>query len=71
MDKDESLQEFIRILGRIKDLMGDAALADDESIDLVKTIKRLRLAGNDEDADQLAELCKRADELKAQHQAQS
>jgi len=29
----------------------------------------LRLTGNDKDADQLAELLKRANELKAQHQA--
>ncbi len=71
MDKDESLQEFIRILGCIKGLIGDAALSGDESIDLVETIESLRLAGNNEDADELAELCERADELKAQHQAQS
>jgi hypothetical protein len=71
MDKDESLQEFIQILGRIKDLMGEAALAGDEGIDLPDTIEHLRLSGNNKDADELTELCRRADELKAQHQAKS
>ena len=71
MDYDETLEEFVQILGRIKDLAGEATISDDEGIDLVETIQRLRLSGNDKDADELAKLIERADELKAQHQAKS
>jgi hypothetical protein len=69
MDKDETLDEFVQILGRIADLMGSATVSDDEGANLDEAIERLRLSGNDKDADELAELVKRAEELKAQHQA--
>ena len=69
MDKDETLDEFVQILGRIKALLGEEAISDDEGPDLVAAIKELRASGNNEDADELAALLKRADELKAQHQA--
>ena len=70
MDNDKTLEEFVQILGRIKDLIGEAATSDD-GIDLVKAIEGLRQSGSDQDADELAELVERADELKAQHQAKS
>ncbi len=70
MDNDETLDEFVQILGRIKDLVGEGAISDD-GFDLVKAIEGLRQSGNDQDADELAELIQRADELKAQHQAKS
>ena len=71
MDKDETLHEFVQILGRIKDLLGESMLLSDEDIDLQEAVEHLRQSGNSEDADELAVLCKRADELKAQHQAKS
>jgi hypothetical protein len=71
MEKDETLDEFVRILGRIAELMGSASMSDDKDIDLDRAIEQLRLSGNDEGADELAELVKRADELKAQHQVKS
>ncbi len=71
MDKDETLDEFVQILGRIADLMGAATVSDDKDVDLDEAIEQMRLAGNDEGADELAELVQRADELKAQHQAKS
>ena len=71
MDYDETLGEFVQILGRIKDLVGEASISDDEGIDIVEAIQRLRLAGNNKDADELTNLFERADELKAQHQAKS
>ena len=71
MDKDERLDEFVQILGRIADLMGAATVSDDKDVDLDEAIEQMRLAGNDEGADELAELVQRADELKAQHQAKS
>ena len=46
-------------------------MSDDEEINLVETIQKLRQSGNDKDADKLAELVQRADELKAQHQTES
>ena len=70
MDNDKTLEEFVQILGRIKDLIGEAATSDD-GIDLVKAIEGLRQSGNDQGADELAELIKRADALKAQHQVKS
>ena len=70
MDNDKTLEEFVQILGRIKDLVGEAAISDD-GFDLVKAIEGLRQSGNDQGADELAELVKRADELKAQRQAES
>jgi len=71
MDKDETLDEFVQILGRIADLMEAASMSDDKDIDLDKAIEKLRLSGNDDGADELAELVQRAEELKAQHQAKS
>ena len=68
MDNDDTLREFLQILGRIADLAGEALMSDDEEIDLVETVRKLRQSGNDKDADELAELVQRADELKAQHQ---
>ena len=70
MDNDKTLEEFVEILGRIKDLIGEAAISDD-GFDLAKAIEGLRQSGNDQGADELAELIKRADELKAQHQQPS
>ena len=43
-------------------------MSDDEEIDLVEAVQKLRQSGNDKDADELAELVQRADELTAQHQ---
>lgn len=71
MDNDETLQEFVQILGRIRDLVGEATMSDDDGIDLAEAIQRLRQSENNKDADELVELVQRADELKAQHQAQS
>ena len=70
-ENDESLHEFIAILGRIKELLGEAAFPSDEQIELTDAIEQLRHSGNTTSADELAGLCKRADELKAQHQAKS
>lgn len=71
MDNDDTLREFLQILGRISDLAGEAVMSDDEEIDLVETIQKLRQSENDKDADELAELVQRADELRAQHQRKS
>ena len=71
MGKDESLDEFVRILERIKNLLGDAKISDDDDIDLAGAIERLRLSGNNDDADELAEIFERAEALKTQHQANS
>ena len=68
MDKDETLEEFVQILGRIKELVGEAKISGDEAFDLVKAIEQLRQSGNGTDADELAALVERADQLKAQHQ---
>ena len=69
MDPDETLIEFVQILGRIKELIGDATNLDDkEDLDLDKATRQLRLAGSDKDADELARLVERADELKVQQQ---
>lgn len=71
MEKDETLDEFVQILGRIKDLLGEETLPSDTGIDLVDAVEQLRQSGNDKDADELAELLKRAEELKAQQQQKS
>ena len=71
MEDDKTLQEFVQILGRINDLVGEVTTADDKGIDLVDAIAQLRLSGNNKDADVLADLCARADEMKAQHQVKS
>ncbi len=71
MSHDEALEEFVQILGRIKDLLREDAIAGAEGIDLVGAIERARQSGNDKVADELAGLCKRAEELQTQHQAKS
>ena len=71
MEKDETLEEFVQILGRIKGLLGEETLPSDTGIDLVDAVEQLRQSGNDKDADELAELLKRAEELKAQQQQKS
>jgi len=71
MNKDETLGEFVQILGRIKELVGDAEISDDGDINLDAAIETLRQAGKTQDADELGGLFKRANELKAQHQAKS
>ncbi len=71
MENDETLEEFVQILGRIKDLLGETAIADDEGFDLARTIEQMRLTGNNDDADEIAELLERAEALKALHQAES
>jgi len=71
MDNDEALQEFIDLLGRIRTLLGDATISDGAGIDLDAAVEQLRESGKNQDADELAALCKRADELKAQQQAKS
>ena len=69
MENDETLDEFVKILGRIKDLVGEGTISNDEGIDLAETVERLRQSGNNEDADELAGLIEQAEGLKAQHQA--
>ena len=69
MKNDETLDEFVQILGRIKELLGEAAISDDEGFDLAKLIEQLRLSGNNDDADEIVELLERAEALKAQHLA--
>jgi len=71
MDKDEKLEEFVQILGRIKKLIEEETAADDNGLDLVDAIKQLRKSGKEEVADELAGLVERADELKTQQQADS
>jgi hypothetical protein len=71
MEQDETLNEFLHILARIKDLLGEAAISGSEAVDLDDAMQRLRKAGNNDDADELAELIRLADELKAQHQPKS
>ena len=71
MEKDEKLEEFVQILGRIRELMGEESMSDGIGIDLVDVVEQWRQSGNDTDADELGELIKRAEELKAQHKADS
>ena len=69
MEKDEKLEEFLRILGRIRDLVGEEPMTGGTGIDLIDIVEQLRQSGDDKDADELNELLKRAEELKAEHQA--
>ena len=69
MENDETLEEFVRILGRIKNLLGEETIPNDTGIDLVDAIEQFRQSGSDKDADELAELLERAEELKAQNKA--
>lgn len=69
MENDEKLEEFVQILGRIKDLVGEESMSDGTGIDLADVVEQWQQSGNDADADELGELIKRAEELKAQHKA--
>ena len=69
MDKNETLEEFVQILGRIQKLIEEETPADGHGLDLVEAIKQLRKSGKDDVADELAGLLERADELKTQQQA--
>ena len=71
MDKDEKLEEFVQILSRIRELVGEEPMTGGTGIDLVDIVEQLRQSGDDKDADELTELLKRAEELKAEHQAES
>lgn len=71
MQNDATLVEFVQILGRINELVRDSTSTNDEDFDLPAAIDRLRLSGKNDDADELSELCERADALKANHQATS
>jgi hypothetical protein len=71
MERDKKLDEFVQILGRIRYLVGKETIAHDPDVDLGKAIERLRLSGKNKDADELTDLIKWADTLKAQQQAKS
>jgi hypothetical protein len=71
MNDDETLGEFLQILGRIQELAAEAPNSDGEGLDLDYAIQQLRQSGNDNEADELARLRERAEELKAQHQTKS
>jgi hypothetical protein len=66
MDKDEKLEEFVQILGRIQKLIEEETAADDNGLDLVEAIKQLRESGKNDVADELTGLVERAEKLKAQ-----
>ena len=67
-ENEKTLEEFIQILGRIAELVGENTTSDDDDVDLVDAIQRLRLSGNSTGADELEELFQRAEDLKALHQ---
>jgi hypothetical protein len=69
MKTDETLEEFVQILGRIRGLVGEESMSGNTGIDLVDVVEQMRQSGDDEDADALAQLVKRAEELKALHRA--
>lgn len=69
METDEKLEEFVQILGRIRELVGEESMSGETDIDLVDVVEQMRQSGNDEAADELGALIKRADELKDKHQA--
>ena len=69
MDNDETLSEFLRILGRIKELVEETSASGDDGIDLETATKQLRESGNNEAADEITELVQRAEALKALQQA--
>ena len=71
MEKDEKLEEFVQILGRIKDLVGEESMSGGTGIDLIDVVEQLRQSGDNDDADELTELLERAEALKAQHKAES
>jgi hypothetical protein len=71
MEKDEKLEEFVQILGRIRELVGEEPMSGGTGIDLIDIVEQLRQSGDDKDADELNELLKRAEELKAEQQAKS
>jgi len=71
MDDDTKLKEFLGVLGRIKDLLEEVSISDDEDLDLDKGIEQLRQSGKDKEADQLAGLIEQAENMKAEHQAEA
>lgn len=71
MEKDEKLEEFVQVLGRIRELVGEESMSGGTGIDLADVVEQWRHSGNDTDADELGELIKRAEALKAQHKADS
>jgi hypothetical protein len=71
MDDDTKLKEFLAVLGRIKELLEEVSISDDEDLDLDKAIEQLRQSGNDKDADELAGLVEQAENMKAAHQAEA
>jgi hypothetical protein len=71
MEKDEKIEEFVQILGRIRELVGEESMSGGTGIDLIDIVEQLRQSGDDKDADELNELLKRAEELKAEQQAKS
>lgn len=71
MENDKTLEEFVQILGRIRELVEEDSMSGDTGIDLVDIVEQMRQSGDDKDADELAELIKRAEELKARHPAGS
>jgi hypothetical protein len=71
MENDEKLEEFVQILSRIRELVGEEPMTGGTGIDLVDIVEQLRQSGDDKDADELSELLKRAEELKAEQQAKS
>jgi hypothetical protein len=71
MEKDDKLEEFVQILGRIRDLVGEEPMTGGTGIDLIDIVEQLRQSGDNKDADELSELLKRAEELKAEQQAKT
>lgn len=71
MEQDNTLDAFLQILARIKELVGEAPVSGDSGVDLDEAIERMRQSGNNDDADELAELIQRADDIKAQQQAKA
>jgi hypothetical protein len=71
MEKDDKLEEFVQILGRIRDLVGEEPMTGGTGIDLIDIVEQLRQSGDNKDADKLSELLKRAEELKAEQQAKT
>ncbi len=69
MENDKTLEEFVQILGRIRELVGEGSMSGGTGIDLIDIVEQMRQSGDGKEADELAELIERAEELKALHQA--
>jgi len=69
MENDKTLEEFVQILGRIRELVGEESMSGGTGIDLIDIVEQIRQSGDGKEADELAELIERAEELKALHQA--